>query len=80
MLPSGKCRRASSPAGGAALAAGESMGHGRKVPLWGLLPLVNKAAVELVSDERWVGPALTPLLSLETFCADLRLSPLSAGT
>jgi hypothetical protein len=56
------------------------MGHGRKVPLWGLLPLVNKAAVELVSDERWVGPALTPLLSLETFCADLRLSPLSAGT
>jgi hypothetical protein len=50
----------------------KSMGHGGEVPLWGLLPLVNMAAVELASDERWVGAALTPLLSLETFCASLR--------
>jgi hypothetical protein len=53
----------------------KSMGHGSKVPLWKLLPLVNKAAAELVSDQRWVGPALAGLLSLETFCANLRLSP-----
>ena len=50
----------------------KSMGHGGEVPLWGLLPLVNTAAVELASDQRWVGAALRPLLSLETFCAALR--------